>query len=295
MLISSTFEKLIAVIGLLQCREVITAYAGIKSVRIAVKPPKLKALIHLLQELNLYYIVSDDLIFCRKDIGKGGWSNKFDTRPNLPRKKGEHLVYVGSNKKKLLKAVKADLNGDDSEFGYELGIPSCCVNFYVANSDKAYQKQNDFVTLVYDNTNHKKPFNHLNNFVSQYFGYSFLSFFPCSFDCLGSAQLSLDTFELVKSFIPRYADKTLYFMQQPILYTEYRGVYLFENAIVSDRCVTIKNSTIHSTLPNSSKTNQFISSTQTMEILEDGDIKFTKYTGEQKLIKSDNWRLCIFQ
>jgi|694.fasta_scaffold32847_8 hypothetical protein len=290
----SLFRELIGLAGLLQCREILSAWAGMKVARIAVKPPLLNQTIACLNQLELVVHILPDLIFAKRDIGKGGWSNKYDERPGLHASKGDYAVFVSTSNKKLTQAVNADIHGDEGEFGAKLGIPSCCVDFYLTNQAVAYQKQNDFVPMVAANTEGLYAFNFWNNYVSQYFGYSYLSFFPCSFNCEHAALMAQTTHDLMHSLLPSEADEIVHFQKQPILYTEYRGIYLFEGAKFEHEKTTIKDSMLHSTLNPNKKSHQFVSRSREIRVLAKGELQFTMEDKAVQLVKNRDWVMCTF-
>jgi hypothetical protein len=265
-----------------------------KVARIAVRPALLNQTVACLNQLDLVFHVLPDLIFAKRDIGKGGWSNKYDEREDLSASKGDHAVYVSTSQKNLTQAVNADIHGDEGEFGTNLGIPSCCVDFYLTNQDAAYQKQNDFVPLVAANTKYLHSFNFWNNYVSQYFGYSFLSFFPCSFTCEHAARMAQNTYDLMYSILPVEADEIVHFQKQPILYTEYRGIYLFEGAKFEHQKTIIKDCMLHSTLNLNAKSHQFISKTREIKVLAKGELQFTLEDRGIQLVKNKDWAMCTF-
>jgi hypothetical protein len=290
----SLFEALVSIVGLLQCREIMSAWAGLKVARIGIKTSDLKRTLKVLDELKLNYHIIPELVYLKRDIGKGGWSNKFDESKNIPSHKGDQIIYVGKTKKELKNAFKADLFGDEGEFGINLGIPQCCVDFYLRNQEKAYQKQNDFVPLVLNNTKELHSFNYWNNYVSQYFGYSLLSFFPCSFNCDKAAIMAQNTYELMSTILPDQAEKIIHFQKQPILYSEYRGIYMFEGCKTIENKIFITNCILHSTLTPKSKTHLFVSDLRIIEVLGKNKLKFTSFSNQESFINSSNWAMCTF-
>jgi len=281
-------------LGLLKCREILSAWAGEKVSRIASNSAQLKMTRQFLDELGLHYYISPNLIFAKRDIGKGGWSNKFDERKNLAPEKGDHLIYISNSLKKLNSAVKADLNDDEGEFGIDLGIPECCISFYLNNQDKAFKKQNDFVPLVAQNTNGLHSFNFWNNYISQYFDYSFLSFFPCSFNCKEASKKAQRSYNLMHSVLSDEANQILHFQKQPILYSEYRGVFLFDGAEQAENRIDLEKCVIHSTLKKNSKTLDFIRSVKTITVHSKEKIQFTLSNGKDKIIKNPDWVMGTF-
>ena len=292
---SSIFNEMVDQFGLLQTREIMSAWAGLKVARIGLKQNKLLVLKEKLAKLNLHYQISDEPVFARKDIGKGGWSNKFEERPWVARKNGDYLVYVSNDVKSLQKAFNSELEGEEEEFGEKLGIPACCIDFYSKNLDKAYEKQNDFVPLVLKNTKELHSFNFWNNYVSQYFGYSLLSFFPCSFNCVESARFAQNTYDLINSILPIQASQIIHFQKQPILYTEYRGIYLFEGATFSNESVYLEDATLHATVPSNSRTLDKILNLHSITINSKDKLSFVDNTGVKSLINSENIAFCTFK
>ena len=156
------------------------------------------------------------------------------------------------------------------------------------------EKQNDFVLYVLENTLSKPPYNYWNNYVSQYFGYSLLSFFPCSFDCKKSINLSRKVYEILYKTYPSFADKFLFFHKQNILYTEYRGIYLFENTKYQNSSINFKNSIVHSSIKNSSIYKTIINSNQLL-VNDKDDCSFLKNNKMIRRIKGENIALCLFR
>jgi len=288
------FESVVRSLGVLKCREILSAWAGEKVSRIASNSFQLEITCQFLGELGLFYHISPNLIFAKRDIGKGGLSNKFDDRENIPPEKGDYLIYISKSRKKLNLAVKADNNDDEGEFGTNLGIPECCIKFYLDNQERAFKKQNDFVPLVAENTKSLHSFNFWNNYISQYFDYSLLSFFPCSFNCKEASKKAQESYSLMHSILPDIADQILYFQKQPILYTEYRGVFLFEGAKHENNKVDMEKCTIHSTLGKNSKTLDFIKSIKTINILNKKKIQFSLNNKTDKIIDSEDWVMGTF-
>jgi hypothetical protein len=289
-------EKLVDYIGLLQTREILSAWAGHKVARIALTDAKIKNSINILSSIGLHIEVKKSKIFLKKDIGKGGWSNKFLEGENLNPDLGEWLLYVSNNQKKSYNSMKADENEDETSLGEDLGIPNCCIDFYDRNREKAFQKQNDFVPLVLENTKGDGPYNFWNNYVSQYFGYSLLSFFPCSFNCKNAANFAQNTYELLNAYLPFHAKKTIHFQKQNLIYTEYKGIHMYENSkfIKSKKTINLSNTTFHSTLkPNALSLNNYLEA-KDIFIINKNSLKITYKDKSSKFFDSPNISNCIF-
>lgn len=289
------FENMVEEVGLLQTREIMSAWAGLKVARIGIKAKKINSLLKFLNELKLHFKVSNNLVFSKRDIGKGGWSNKFDEREGLPENLGDFLIYISNDANLLNRSVESEDEGNEEEFGVNLGIPNCCIEFYAKNLNSAYEKQNDFVPLVLKNTKELHSFNFWNNYVSQYFGYSLLSFFPCSFNCVESARFAQNTYDLINSILPIQASQIIHFQKQPILYTEYRGIYLFEGATCSNESVYLENATLHATVPSNSRTLDKILNLHSITINSKDKLSFVDNAGVNSIIKSENIAFCTFK
>lgn len=291
----SIFTDMVDQFGLLQTREIMSAWSGLKVARIGLKTKKLPYLKESLAKLNLHCQIVTEPVFIRRDVGKGGWSNKFEDREWVTRKNGDYLVYISNDIKSLQKAFRSELEGEEEEFGEKLGIPACCIDFYSKNLDLAYEKQNDFVPLVLKNTKELHSFNFWNNYVAQYFGYSLLSFFPCSFNCEHSATFAQNTFDLINSILPLEASQIIHYQKQPILYTEYRGIYLFEGANCCEDTVYLEDSILHATVKSNSKSLEKILNLNSITIKSKSKLSFVDNIGSKTIVNNENIAFCTFK
>lgn len=288
-------QDLSKIIGAIAAKESLLAAMGFKTSRIGVSSNIYPYVIKLFKRYKIQYVIGNYRYTYINDIGKGGWSNRFGDETHIERSnaKGDYFLYIANSKVKAKAAREKEENEEEFEFGETLGIPSCCAKFYVDYSEKAFKKQNDFVLFVLEKTISKPPYDFWNNYVSQYFGYSLLSFFPCSFDCPESVKISKQVFNLLDNVYPDFAKKFLYFHKQNILYTEYRGIYLFENSSLRKDSIVYKNSRIHSTIKNSSIGKTIF---QCDNIMVKGKNHCTFYIGD-KLVRNligENIALCLF-
>ena len=213
----------------------------------------------------------------------------------LPENTGDFLIYVSNDANLLNRSVESEEEGDEEEFGVNLGIPNCCIDFYSKNLNSAYEKQNDFVPLVLNNTKELHSFNFWNNYVAQYFGYSFLSIFPCSFNCSNAAKFAQNTCDLINSILPEQASKIIHFQKQPILYTEYRGIYLFEGAACNSGNIFLKDVTLHATVSSKSKTLEKILNLDSININGRNRLTFIDNEGNESHSTNNNLAMCTFQ
>ena len=295
-LITEQFEILIQYIGLLQTREIISAWAGHKVARIALNDKKIIKVLDILKKIGLHIVIKKEKIFLKKDIGKGGWSNKFKEGKNLNPKNGECLLYISKNEKKSFNAMKSDENNDETALGEDLGIPSCCIDFYESNREIAYSKQNDFVPLVLENTKGNQPYNYWNNYVAQYFGYSLLSFFPCSFNCKNAAKFAQNTYDLINNYLPKHANKIIHFQKQNIIYTEYTGIHMYENSKFdkNKKILQLNNSIFHSTLKSNAKNLEIFANPKSVKIIDKQHINIINKNNKIIKLNNNNIANCIF-
>lgn len=136
------------------------------------------------QENNLYIEISN--FFIEEHIvneGKGMWSN-FGKKNNIT---GLKYCYISQYKSEVLKAKNAEEYNNEythKVMGELLKIPSCCVDFYLKNRNIVTKKYFDeYATLINENTYCNKAIDWKLNYLSQYFGYSLIHHYPCSFDC----------------------------------------------------------------------------------------------------------------
>ena len=106
--------------------------------------------------------------------------------------------------------------------------------------------------------------------------------------------MAQNTYELMHSILPVEADEIIHFQKQPILYTEYRGIYLFEGANFEHKKTFIKDCLLHSTLNLNTKSHQFISKVREIKVLEKGELQFTMEDKAMQLVKNRDWAMCTF-
>jgi hypothetical protein len=230
----------------------------------------------------------------RRDVGKGGWSNRFGLEVPASDGRGDWLVYVASSERAATAARDAEAEQRDADFGTALGIPACCTEFYLAHRELAFRKQNDYVPLVLDNTRGPFPYNFWNNYVAQYFGYSLISFFPCSFNCERAAQVARRTHDFLRGVCTRFAGRFTYMQRQSILYTEYRGLFLFEGARYRRGHLDYEPDLIHTTLRDAALMKP-LAAGQRLRINAKHDVDILVGDAVIRSCRGENVSACIFQ
>ena len=284
------------ILGPIPAKESLLAALGYKTSRLGVHPNLFHEIIKIFDNYNVQYVIGNFRYTYILDIGKGGWSNRFgsETHINDVNSNGDYFLYIADNLKKAKAAREKEEAEKEFEFGENLGIPPCCAQFYVDHADEAFKKQNDFVLFVLEKTNSNPPYNYWNNYIAQYFGYSLLSFFPCSFDCKESIKVSKQIFNILHKIYPGFANKFLFYHKQNILYTEYRGIYLFEKSPLLSGIISYDNSKIHSTIKNSSL-GKTIFDCDKIKIVKKNHCIFYNKDNIVRVLNGENVGLCLFR
>lgn len=219
-------------------REIILAFEGFKVSRIAVDELDLASFIDLLERNGLYTAIHDQKYICSPDAGKGGWTNQYGVEVPLEVGHGALLVYIANTPQKAFAAMQQEQCQDDRGFGNLLSIPSCCIDFYINHIEDASALQSDFLPFVAKSTAKGTPYSYWNNIAAQYFFGSLISFYPCSFACKASEYVSKESYRILCYYSETWASKLLATHRSNIIYTEYEGIYLFdESSFDGDRIV----------------------------------------------------------
>jgi len=209
----------------LQTREIILAKEGLKVSRTLVEPVDLEHKVVLLESLGLYVAIHNKKYIYETDSGKGGWVSRYGLEEDLEANHGSCMLYIGDKPDWVLASRDCEHSQDDAGFGETLGIPSCCVDMYVATIQKADKKQNDYLEFTLENTQSSYPHNSWNNIAAQYFGYCLLSHYPCSFDCAPSAILAKQVNEVLTRYSEEFATRFRQCHKDNYIYTEFDGIF----------------------------------------------------------------------
>lgn len=216
-------------------REIIQSVYTNKITRIFLNDKQLALVAPILDALSLEFYLSPQKYLFDYDSGKGGFSNGVsellpDTAPV-----GAFMVHLGLDKQRVLGARTADLSGNDQAFGNALGIPDCCVSYFLNYRNDASQIQNDF-TLY--SCHQQTATSELDPWVihcAQYFGYGLISHFPCSMNCKKTVDMAKANAKLLLSKMPDLAATFIAYQGYCYLYTEYDGIYAFTEQVINDK------------------------------------------------------------
>ncbi len=229
-----------------QIREILLAAADVKISRTSLATEKLAFLEAAATRHGFQIAISDNRWILRADRGKGGWANQAE-RLAEPNETGSVCnVYIASDATLAETGKMLDEAGEDDLFGSLLGIPSCCREVFERSKLLAFEKQNDFIPYVLENTSGAMPYDWRLNYTAQYFGASLLSFFPCSFRCPAAAVVADQTLRMLTDCDATWSKQFVELQQTNVLYTETRGLHLFRaplrNSAITYRAKDLQSS-----------------------------------------------------
>jgi hypothetical protein len=209
----------------LDIRDVVCAAAGVKVSRIGARNEQASLIRSLLEPCGVSVVFSDCKFLSVRDSAKGAWSNRcreistssFDGRWHLFIARDQHLAE---------EARLCQKRKDYDSLGKLLGIPECCRHFYIQVAKQTGKR--DLLPFIVRNTHATKDFNFWTNYGARYFGYSLLSFAPCSFLCDRAARVAKTVWSILSAVSPELADMFVTYQKRSILYTEESGIFLLE-------------------------------------------------------------------
>jgi hypothetical protein len=207
-------------------REILLAAADVKISRASLAESKIDELRTVAQRHGFEIAASQHRWIPCADKGKGNWANSALRLAEAGEPGAVRNVYIASDATLAETGQMLDEAGEDDLFGALLGIPACCREAFERNKEAAASKQFDFVPYVLDNTGGCTPYDWRLNYPAQYFGYSLLSFFPCSFRCGAAARIAETTLGMLADCDGTWADRFADLQKSNVLYTEFRGLHL---------------------------------------------------------------------
>jgi hypothetical protein len=228
-------------------KDLIVVNEGLKPCcRMIINDSKIDGLKKFCDEHGLSFEKSEHKVIGITDSGKAGWSTR-DVKVRPETLKGGHwYCYISKKKGVAAEAKKAEESGDNDEFGKILGYPECCRKTFLAKS--GVFKDNVLTTL--NETRQDPPYSFYNNFVAQYFGFSLLSHFPCSFNCVKSARLAESYLKALETYSSGLARQFVEFQKSSILFTEHDGVFMIEDFSLRNKILAYDSSKIRGTVEN---------------------------------------------
>jgi hypothetical protein len=272
-------------------REILLAAAGIKVSRTCLSDSKLELLQNIAFRYGFNLVASKARFIPHRDKGKGGWSNSIDRVIGHNETSGLRNVYIARDASLAEAGLLLEEAGMDELFGALLGVPPCCREKYERFQAAAQAKQNDFVSLVLENTPGSIPYDPWLNYMAQYFGRSMLSFFPCSFRCPAANIAAKSTFEMLLGCDATWAYSFLELHHTNILYTENLGLHLFRQPL-RDGSILYGPDDVDSTEPTEVAT--LIRRGDRLEVR--GKRQVTIYHGSKQIgtLEGEDVGMCVF-
>lgn len=228
-------------------REILEAYYGEKVSRIDCHEDILNKVIKNLENLGINFLIADFKVIESYVENKGSWHNLGERVPLNDRRKGLNYIYLGNNIADVLQAKEADEKYDSDLLGYLLDIPLCCRQFFKEKKAIALERYDDeYAVLILDNSK-RLIHPHLNNYLSQYFNYSLISFFPCRFECQESLKRAERGFSLLNRYSPNLAEQFLQGSRNIIIFENRKGIHGVNGVINDDFTVKFDPTTLVST------------------------------------------------
>jgi hypothetical protein len=191
------------------------------------------------------------------DQGKGGWSNLVRTS-DIASVNDDTYLYLAPNDEVANSFRTADECGDDCDMAHYLGIPKCCAEFFSVVWPAASRRQGDLCPYSCAmSQDYTYPWDWHTNIVSQYFGGSLISFFPCSFQCPNARRRGEKTFKILSRINRGWAKSVKAISKGIFIYTEYGGVHRWSQYTLNGKQVILSGK-VQSTVCDHSMSNAHI-------------------------------------
>lgn len=194
---------------------------------------------------------------CRSDFsisidGQTYKKTKIDDYHN----KGNVFTYISDDLNDAQMAKKADQKGDVHSLGRLLSYPECCINKYLSTRKK-YNIHPDFPRITYEVGERYSFLMNNTYFLGDFptnFKFSFLEYFPCSYKCRNSLEISHRKFSILSQINDKSSRIIAKLLQRPILYYNFQNLFVYDSMAefmresVNDRQI-VKNSNINLPTP----------------------------------------------
>ena len=189
--------------------------------RIIVSEDELDKIINFLDENKLIYSISDFKVI-KQNTQSEFYSDKSIKIPKDDSSKGHFFVYLSKDKAKAEKAKIAEAKNNHLELGLILGYPKCCCEFFAKNFD---EKHTDLTLKSLKNSDgFEFPF--YNNIAARHFDISLLSYFPHSFGCIPSIEISKNNLKIIHKHSKELAEMFSGVLKSAVIYTMDEGIFL---------------------------------------------------------------------
>jgi len=262
-----------------------------KSMRTSIKKNNFRTIEPILSKYGLFYRLDQEPNKYYLDRGKGGWSNIYAPNKVPFKKNKELLLYIGTSRSNTDNAADAEIKSDE-RFGKALSYPDCCRSAFERNFPIALKKQGDLVPLVADQTLEPGPWSFLLNIPARYFTIQVVSFYPCSYTCCEALNVAKSYYAVIKEYLPELAVAIKSTMASPVLYTEYRGIYLFENSRIIGNKLQYDGSNVLMTTDNNF--GKIIRFSDSLIVHAPDEVELFNGPKSLKILKGANIRMMLF-
>lgn len=262
-----------------------------KAMRTSVEKKRFKKMVNFLAGHGLFWKCVEDPVQQLMDKGKGGWSNLYHPASIHRNDNTLYTIYLGLSEDTVNSAYR--LEDDNNAFGEIMSYPECCRASYERNLPISVRKQGDLVPIVAEQTIEKPPWSFLLNVGARYFEKALISFSPCSYACSKAKLFALEAFRQTEKYLPEYASILKHYLSSPVLYTEYRGIYIFLDARIKGSTLRYDPSKIQMTTSNS--IGSALRNCNILYVSDKDDVQICRYDNVLKTLKGDNVKMLFFQ
>lgn len=223
--VAEATSRVEAALGRAAARELCLTLLDGRVSRIGVARYELDRIERLFRDLDLFVARSPEFHVPKRDIGKGGYCNRFAERFDADHPQAHALLYVGQDVDLVRRSRDAEADEDDAALGSSLRYPPCCVAWYEAAWLIALERhQGDLFPLSHAATPAYQSGRSLLNFSANYFSGGWLSFFPCSLACSAAHDSVARERALVAGYAPALAAYLDEETACAVVYTEFKGI-----------------------------------------------------------------------
>jgi hypothetical protein len=223
--IASAAQAVKARLGRATAREIVLTLADGRVSRFGIGRTELAAYEKFFGGLGLSCAHSTSLHVPKRDVGKGGYCNRFVDSFAVDHPDAHWLFYVGPTNESVAASKASEEADDDNGLGRNLRYPRCCIDWYTDAWQHALRRhQGDLFPLTHASSPVSTAGHALLNFSANYFGGGWTSFFPCSLRCPEAIASLENDRRRIRTLVPDLAQEMDLAAGCPIVYTEFHGL-----------------------------------------------------------------------
>jgi hypothetical protein len=215
----------------LQCRELCEAVVGYKLSRLNLYPREIEAVRAWCARRGLAVELSDFGVRTSvRQEGKGGWSN---VGARVAPGEALRFCYVSRSRSdaRAARDAEADPSFSPREMAALLNIPPCCCDFFMEHKREAMEVYaDDYALITLRSTASPPPYPWPVNYLGQYFGFSLIHHFPCSWHCSRTRARALDGLDILREVSPDWARTFTEALPGVVVFENLRAVHFIQAA-----------------------------------------------------------------